>query len=131
MYGTVGYHRHNHSASEDGFNLGAYLHAHTLPNPKCNFPGQHGGSSRQGEYQSIFYPAVLPLCKIGYFPMIEVSRTELTPVYTVLKHAQMVSDLLEQHDAEITFDLAIFINAKQTQIKFHEDFSNTVPCFGG
>ena len=80
-------------------------------------------------YQSILYPAVLPLYKIGYCLRIEGPSTDLTPVYTVLKHAQMVSDLLEQHDAEMTFDLAIFIHAKQTKMKFHEDFSNTVVCY--
>ena len=41
-----------------------------------------------------------------------------------------VNDLLEQRDAEITIDLAIFIQAKQIQMKFHEDFSITVVCYG-
>ena len=38
-----------------------------------------------GIYQSIFNRAVLQICKIGYFSMIEGSCTDFTTVYTVLK----------------------------------------------
>ena len=38
-----------------------------------------------GIYQSILNPAVLQICKIGYFSMIEGSCTDFTAVYTVLK----------------------------------------------
>ena len=37
-----------------------------------------------------------------------------------------LSDVLEQHDAVITFDIAIFTQGKQIQMKFPEEFSNTV-----
>ena len=49
-----------------------------------------------GIYQSILNPAVLQICKIGYFSMIEVSCSDFTAVYTVLKLEKMVSGALEQ-----------------------------------
>ena len=49
-----------------------------------------------GIYQSILNPAVLLICKIGYFSMIEVSCSDFTAVYTVLKLEKMVSGALEQ-----------------------------------
>ena len=84
--------------------------------------------SGRGGYQTILNPAVLQLCKFVYSPMIEGSCTDLTTVYKVLKRAQMATDVLEQHDAIISFYIANFIKAKQIQMKFHEEFSNTVLC---
>ena len=49
-----------------------------------------------GIYQSILNPAVLQIIKIGYFSMIEGSRTDFTAVYTVLKLEKIVSDVLEK-----------------------------------
>ena len=49
-----------------------------------------------GIYQSILNPAVLQICKIGYFSMIEASRTDFTAVYTVSRLDKMVSDVLGQ-----------------------------------
>ena len=46
-------------------------------------------------YQSILNRAVLQICKIGYFSIIEGSFTDFTALYTVLKVQEMVSDLLE------------------------------------
>ena len=48
-----------------------------------------------GIYQSILNRAVLQICKIGYFSMIEGSRSNFTAVYTVLKLEEMVSDVLK------------------------------------
>ena len=48
-----------------------------------------------GIYQSILSRAVLQICKIGYFSMIEVSFCDFTAVYTVLKVEEMVSGVLE------------------------------------
>ena len=50
--------------------------------------------------------------------MIEGPCTDSTTVYTVLKHAQIVSDVLEQHDAVITFDVAFYIQTEQIQTNF-------------
>ena len=41
--------------------------------------------------------------------MIEDSCTDLTTLYTVLKRAQMATDVLEQHDGVISFYIANFI----------------------
>ena len=49
-----------------------------------------------GIYQSILNHAVLQICKIGYFSMIEGSFTDFTALYTVLKLEKMVSGVLEK-----------------------------------
>ena len=49
-----------------------------------------------GIYQSILNHAVLQICKIGYFSMIEGSFTDLSALYTVLKLEKMVSGVLEK-----------------------------------
>ena len=49
-----------------------------------------------GIYQSILNRAILQICKIGCFSMIEVSCSDFTAVYTVLKVEKMVSGFLEQ-----------------------------------
>ena len=51
--------------------------------------------SALGIYQSILNRAVLQIFKIGYFSMIEVSFSDFTAVYTVLKVEEMVSGVLE------------------------------------
>ena len=60
------------------------------------FPDNWQKVSRLGIYQSIINRAVLQICKIGYFSMIEGSFTDFTALYTVLKIEQMVSGVLEQ-----------------------------------
>ena len=47
-------------------------------------------------YESILNPAVLQICKIKYFSMIEGSFTDFTALYAVLKLEKMVSGVLEQ-----------------------------------
>ena len=46
-------------------------------------------------------------------------------------HAQISSDVLEQHDAVVTFDVALYFQAKQIRMKFPEKFRNTVVSLGG
>ena len=84
-----------------------------------------------GVYQSILNPAVLQISKIGYCTMIEGSCTDFSALYTVLKLAKMVSDVLEQYDVIITFDIVIFIQGKKIQMKFPQEFLNTVIRHGG
>ncbi len=48
--------------------------------------------------------------------MTKGSSTDFTTVYTVLKHAQKISAAMGQRDTVITFDLAIYIQAKQIQM---------------
>ena len=49
-----------------------------------------------GISESILNRAVLQICKIKYFSMIEGSFTDFTALYTVLKLEKMVSGVLEQ-----------------------------------
>ena len=49
-----------------------------------------------GIYQSILNRAILQICKIGYFSMIEGSFTDFSAQYTLLKLEKMVSCVLEQ-----------------------------------
>ena len=60
------------------------------------FPDNWQKVSGLGIYQSILSRAVLQICKIGYFSMIEGSFTDFTALYEVLKLEQMVSNVLEQ-----------------------------------
>ncbi|KAK3698426.1 hypothetical protein QZH41_001193 [Actinostola sp. cb2023] len=68
---------------------------------------------------------------IGYCPMIEGPSTDFSTVYTVLKHAQKISASVGQAEAVITFDLAIYTKAMQIQMRFPDEFSNTVIRLGG
>ena len=49
-----------------------------------------------GIYSSILNRAVLQICKFRYFSMIEVSFTDFTALYTVLKLEKIVSGVFEQ-----------------------------------
>ena len=68
------------------------------------FPDNWQKVSGLGIYISILNRAVLQICKIGYFSMIEGSFTDFSALYTVLKLKKMVSGVLEQ-DVVITFIL--------------------------
>ena len=62
----------------------------------CISPDNWQKVSGLGIYQSILNRAVLQICKIGYFSMIEGAFTDFTTLYTVLKLEKMVSGVLEQ-----------------------------------
>ena len=80
-----------------------------------------------GMYQSILNPAVLQICKIGYFSMIEGSCTDFTFVYTVLKIEKWVGGFGTVRCCNHVY-IAIFIQGKQIQIKFPEELSKLVIC---
>ena len=52
-------------------------------------------------------------------------------MYTFSKDAQTVGDFLEELDAATTFDVVTLIQAKEIQMKFFEEFSNTMVRLGG
>ena len=62
----------------------------------CISPDNWHKVSGLGIYESILNRAVLQICQIRYFSMIEVSFTDFTALYTVLKLETMVSGVLEQ-----------------------------------
>ncbi|KAK3751920.1 hypothetical protein QZH41_007937 [Actinostola sp. cb2023] len=74
---------------------------------------------------------IMEQSNIGYCPMINGSSTKYSTIYTVLKHAQMISATLGQADIVITFDLAIYMKAKQIQWRYPEEFSDLVVRMGG
>ena len=57
------------------------------------FPDNCQKVSGLGIYQFILNRAVLQICKIGYFSMIEGSFTDFTALYRVFKLEQMVSSV--------------------------------------
>ena len=68
---------------------------------------------------------------IGYCPMMQANSVEFSTIFTIMKQAQAMTASLGQASTVITFDLAIYIKAKQIQWKHPEEFSNTVIRLGG
>ena len=60
------------------------------------FPDNWQKVSGLGIYISILNRAVLQICEIGYFSIIEGSFTDFSALYTVLKLEKIVSGFLEQ-----------------------------------
>ncbi|KAK3698753.1 hypothetical protein QZH41_004049 [Actinostola sp. cb2023] len=83
-------------------------------------------------FNSMLFPETTRPTVIGYCPMINGLSTELSTVYTVMKkNTQLMCARLHQEDVVITFDLAIYVKAKQIQWKFPDEFSDTVIRMGG
>ena len=82
-------------------------------------------------FHSILFPDIPRADNIGYCPLIEGSSTDFSTIYTVLKHARAISAIVGQTDTIITFDLAIYIKAKQLQWRFSAEFSKVVVRVGG
>ena len=84
-----------------------------------------------GDFNSMLYPQRPTECTIGYCRIIEGSSSELSTIYTVMKHAQKICSNLGQVDTVITFELAIYMKARQILKKFPGEFSNSVIRLGG
>ena len=89
-----------------------------------NVPGWSG-------FNAILFPVMPRESNIGYYPMIDGSSTEYSTIYTVLKHGQAISSTLGQRDTVITFDLLIYMKAKQIQWRYPREFSDVVIRMGG
>lgn len=63
--------------------------------------------------------------------MLQGSSTELSTIYTVLKQVQKMCEVIDQKDAVITFDQAIYSKARQIQWFSPDEFKNTVIRLGG
>ncbi|EDO46217.1 predicted protein [Nematostella vectensis] len=72
-----------------------------------------------------------PLPSVGYCPMLDGSPTEFSTVYTVMKNAQAMMESLNLTHCVITFDLAIYMKAKEIQWRRSGMFENTVIRMGG
>lgn len=74
---------------------------------------------------------IAPRTKIGYCPMINGSSTEYSTIYTVLKTVQSMMSCLNQKNSVITFDLAIYMKAKEIQWRCADEFKDLVIRMGG
>lgn len=93
------------------------------------------GANRQlvpswSAFNAILYPDIPCSTNIGYCPLLDASSTEFSTVYTVMKHAQQISQRVGQLEDVITLDLAIYVKAKEIQFKFPAEFSNTILLLG-
>ena len=68
---------------------------------------------------------------VGYCPMIPASSTEYSTIYTVMKQVNNMMEVLDQRNSVITFDLAMYMKAKEVHWRFPEEFKNTVIRMGG
>ena len=82
-----------------------------------------------------FYATVFPNTSlktaIGYCPMFKASPTEFNTVFTVMNTVQKMVQSLQQDETVITFDMAIYVKAKEIQMWQPRQFENTVIRLGG
>lgn len=77
------------------------------------------------------FPKVPAKTVFGYYTMINGSATEFSTIYTDMKNAQAMARSVDREDCVITFDLAIYMKAKQLQWRLAEEFANTVVRLSG
>ena len=63
--------------------------------------------------------------------MIPASSTEYSTIYTVMKQVRNMMEALNQRHSVITFDLAIYMKAKEVHWRLPEELKNTVIRMGG
>ena len=71
------------------------------------------------------------ITEVGYCPMINGSPTDASIVYTVIKTVQKMMASLGQQYSVITFDLAIYMKAKEIQWRSPREFTDVVIRMGG
>ena len=77
-------------------------------------------------FNTLLTPCATVTTSIGYCPMINGPSTDYSTVYTVLKTVQKMVTAVGQSDCVITFDLAIYMKAKEIQWRLAEEFEDTV-----
>ena len=82
-------------------------------------------------FNTLLTPCATVTTSIGYCPMINGPSTDYSTVYTVLKTVQKMVTAVGQSDCVITFDLAIYMKAKEIQWRLAEEFKETVIRMGG
>ena len=98
-------------------------------NAKSHFPGQLAEIFRLGNISIYLKPwSSTNLQNWIFFHDRRFLYRFYHCVYS-LEAWKKLSDVLEQHDAVITFDIAIFTQGKQIQMTFPKEFSNTVLRF--
>ena len=63
--------------------------------------------------------------------MVNAEASDFFTLYTTMKNAQKICATLGQRESVITFDLALYVKAKQLPMKYLEEFNNTVIRMGG
>ena len=78
-------------------------------------------------FNAIVSSSAPPLTNIGYCPMVASPSTEYSTIYTVMKNVHKMTTSLGQSKSVITFDLAIYLKAKEIQVRLeailHQCFS--------
>lgn len=67
---------------------------------------------------------------IGYCQVIEASPTEMQTVYTILQRSLQMANQLQQRDAIVVLDLAIYAKALKVMLQNKEEFSRIVLRLG-
>ena len=75
--------------------------------------------------------SVPSLTSIGYCPMINGKPTEYSTVYTVLKTIQKITESVGQASSVVTFDLAIYVKAREIQWRVQDEMQNVILRMGG
>ena len=66
-------------------------------------------------FNAIVNSSLPTITNIGYCPLLDGSPTEFNTVYTLMQKAKTMMISLGQEDSVITFDLAIYVKAKEIQ----------------
>ena len=82
-------------------------------------------------FNAITHPSIPVETNIGYHPMINAEASNFSTLYTLMKLGQKICNSMGQRDCVITFDLALYAKAKHLQMKYPEEFKNTVIRMGG
>ena len=64
-------------------------------------------------FNALLYPELPQISMTGYCPLIDGSSTEFSKIYTVLKHAEAISNTMGQEGTEMAIDLAIYVKAME------------------
>ena len=82
-------------------------------------------------FNAFTHPGIPEETNIGYHPMVNAEASDFFTLYTIMKNAQKICTTLGQRESVITFDLALYVKAKQLQMKYLEEVNNTVIRMGG
>ena len=68
---------------------------------------------------------------VSYCPVLDESPTTYTTVYKVLKYLQSMMSQVGQDSSVITFDLAIYMKAREIKFRERDEFQDVVIRLGG
>ena len=71
----------------------------------------HGWSG----FNTVVHSCVPVQTNIGYCHMVDGSPTDFSTVYTAMRNVQSIMALLTQNYGVITFDISIYVTAKEIQ----------------